>query len=105
MAEAADRMAAVLAEVTFHDPNPAGLRNADADPIRTAAEARSELVDHLTTGVDWIRAVEAMAAAGVTTFIEIGPGRVLTGLTSRIVPDATAIATDAPTTPDGIAVP
>jgi len=105
MAEAADRMAAVLAEVTFHDPNPAGLRNADAGPIRTAAEARSELVDHLTTGVDWIRAVEAMAAAGVTTFIEIGPGRVLTGLISRIVPDATAVATDSSTNPDGISVP
>ncbi len=105
MAEAADRMAAVLSEVTFHDPHPAGLANADARPIRTAAEARTELIEHLTTGVDWIRAVEAMAAAGVTTFIEIGPGRVLTGLTSRIVPGATAIATDSPTTPDGIVVP
>ncbi len=71
---------------TFHDPQPGGLANADARPIRTAAEARAELVEHLTTGVDWVRAVETMAAAGVTTFIEIGPGRVLTGLISRIGP-------------------
>jgi [acyl-carrier-protein] S-malonyltransferase len=105
MAEAADRMAAVLAEVTFHDPRPAGLANADARPIRTAAEARTELVEHLTTGVDWVRAVETMAAAGVSTFIEIGPGRVLTGLISRIVPNASALATDAPNAPDGLAVP
>jgi [acyl-carrier-protein] S-malonyltransferase len=105
MAEAADRLAAVLSEVTFHDPHPAGLTNATARPIRTAAEARTELVEHLTTGVDWVRAVETMAADGVTTFIEIGPGRVLTGLISRIVPVATALATDAPHAPDGLAVP
>lgn len=105
MAEAADRLAAVLSEVTFHDPHPAGLTNATARPIRTGDEARTELVEHLTTGVDWVRAVETMAADGVTTFIEIGPGRVLTGLISRIVPAATALATDAPNNPDGLAVP
>jgi [acyl-carrier-protein] S-malonyltransferase len=105
MAEAADRMAAVLANVSFHHPQPPGLANADARPIRTAQAARSELVEHLTTGVDWVRAVEAMAADGVTTFIEIGPGRVLTGLISRIAPSASALATDAPNAPDGLAVP
>jgi [acyl-carrier-protein] S-malonyltransferase len=105
MAEAAEGLAAVLAGVTFHDPRPAGLANADARPIRTAAEARTELVEHLTTGVDWVRAVETMVADGVTTFIEIGPGRVLTGLISRIAPDASALATDAPNALDGIAVP
>jgi [acyl-carrier-protein] S-malonyltransferase len=105
MAEAADQMAAVLAEVTFHNPRPPGLANADARPIRTATEARTELVEHLTTGVDWVCGVEAMAADGVTTFIEIGPGRVLTGLISRIVPDASALATDAPNSPGGLAVP
>ena len=105
MAEAAHEMAALLAGVTFNDPHPAGLANADARPIRTAAEARAELVEHLTAGVDWVGAIEAMVAGGVTTFIEIGPGRVLTGLTSRIAPDATVLATDAPASPDGLAVP
>jgi [acyl-carrier-protein] S-malonyltransferase len=105
MAEAAEHMKAALAAVQFHDPRPAGLANADGAPILTAEAARAELVEHLTTGVDWVRAVETMAAGGVTTFIEIGPGRVLTGLISRIVPDATALATDAPNAPDGLAVP
>ena len=62
------------------------LANADARPIETAEACRTELVEHLTAGVDWVRAVEQMAAAGVTTFVEIGPGRVLTGLIRRIAP-------------------
>ena len=105
MADAAERMAAILADVTFHNPHPGGLANADARPITTAAAARAELVEHLTAGVDWIRAVETMSAAGVTTFIEVGPGRVLAGLTSRIAGEATVLATDAPNNPDGLAVP
>jgi [acyl-carrier-protein] S-malonyltransferase len=105
MTEAAEQMAAILTEVTFHDPQPAGLANADARPIRTAAEARNELIEHLTAGVDWVGAVEAMQRAGVDTFIEVGPGRVLTGLTSRIATEATILATDSPTSPDGLAIP
>lgn len=105
MAEAAERLAEVIAGITFNDPHPAGLANADARPIRTAADVRAELVEHLTAGVDWVRAIETMTAEGVMTFIEIGPGRVLTGLTSRIAPAATVVATDAPANSDGLAVP
>ena len=61
--------------------------NRDARPLTSAEAARGELVEHLTAGVDWVRAVETMAAAGVTTFIEIGPGRILTGLIRRIAPE------------------
>jgi [acyl-carrier-protein] S-malonyltransferase len=46
-----------------------------------------------------------MTAAGVSTFIEVGPGRVLTGLIKRIAPDAEAIALDDPSAPDRLAVP
>jgi [acyl-carrier-protein] S-malonyltransferase len=81
------------------------LANADARPIATADGARAELVEHLTTGVDWVGAVERMSAAGVTTFVEIGPGRVLTGLIKRIAPGADALSTDDPAAPDGLAVP
>ena len=100
MAEAAEGMRAALAGISFRDPAPALLANADATPLETADACRSELVDHLTTGVDWIRAVETMAAAGVTTFVEVGPGRVLTGLIKRIAPDAEVIPADDPASAD-----
>jgi [acyl-carrier-protein] S-malonyltransferase len=100
MAEAADGMRAALAGITFHDPAVPLLANADGRPIDTADGCRVELVEHLTAGVDWIRIVERMAAAGVSTFVEIGPGRVLTGLIKRIVPDAEAIAADDPASLD-----
>jgi [acyl-carrier-protein] S-malonyltransferase len=94
MAQAADGMRAVLEGVRFSDPAIPLLANADAREIRTAEEARNELVEHLTRGVDWVGAVQRMTAAGVTTFIEVGPGRVLTGLIKRIAPDAEAVALD-----------
>ena len=94
MAEAAEGMRAVLEAVTFNDPIVPLIANADAHEITTAEDARNELVEHLTKGVDWVEAVEHMAAAGVTTFVEVGPGRVLTGLVKRIAPDAEAVALD-----------
>jgi [acyl-carrier-protein] S-malonyltransferase len=105
MADAAAGMARALANVQFADPRPPLLANADARPIREAGAARSELVAHLTTGVDWIAAVERMLAEGVTSFVEVGPGKVLTGLIRRIAPDATVLATDDQSAPGGLAVP
>jgi [acyl-carrier-protein] S-malonyltransferase len=96
MAQAADGMREALTGIAFRDPDAPLLANKDARRIETADACRTELVEHLTAGVDWIRAVETMAAAGVTTFVEIGPGRVLTGLIKRIVPDADVIPADDP---------
>jgi [acyl-carrier-protein] S-malonyltransferase len=105
MAEAAEAMRIVLASVAFHDPATPLLANADARVISTAEACRAELVDHLTAGVDWVAAVETMAAAGVDTFIEIGPGKVLTNLIKRIAPTATALALDEAGAPDRLAIP
>jgi [acyl-carrier-protein] S-malonyltransferase len=105
MAEAAEGMRRVLADFDFRDPIVPLLANADAREITTADGARAELVEHLTAGVDWVAAIERMTAAGVSTFIEVGPGRVLTGLIKRIAPDAEAIALDDPSAPDRLAVP
>ena len=105
MANAAAGMRTVLAEVAFHDPSIPLLANADVRPLTTGDACRAELVDHLTTGVDWIAAVEAMRVAGVTRFVEVGPGRVLSGLIRRIAPDAETVALDDPGAPGGLADP
>ena len=105
MAAAADGMRAVLSDVHFRDPGVPLLANANARRLTTGDACRAELVEHLTTGVDWVRAVETMAAAGVTTFVEVGPGRVLTGLIKRILPDAESVALDDPTAADRLALP
>jgi [acyl-carrier-protein] S-malonyltransferase len=105
MAEAAEEMTRVLAPVAFADPRIALLANADATTITTADGARAELIDHLTRGVDWVGAVGKMSAEGVTTFIEVGPGKVLTGLIKRIAPDANVLAVDEAGAAGGVAVP
>jgi [acyl-carrier-protein] S-malonyltransferase len=105
MAEAAAGMRETLADVAFADPTTTLLANADARPITTGEGARAELVDHLTAGVDWITAVERMAAAGVSTFVEVGPGKVLTGLIKRIAPDAEIVSADDPATHDRLLDP
>jgi [acyl-carrier-protein] S-malonyltransferase len=100
MTQAADGMRDALDGIEFRDPSPPLVANADARRLDTGAACRAELVEHLTTGVDWVHAVEMMAAAGVTTFVEVGPGRVLTGLLKRIVPDAEVIPADDPASAD-----
>jgi [acyl-carrier-protein] S-malonyltransferase len=105
MVDAATGMAQVLAPIAFAEPTVPLIANADARVITTADGARSELIEHLTRGVDWVSAVQKMTADGVTTFVEVGPGKILTGLIKRIAPEATAIALDEASAPGGIAVP
>jgi [acyl-carrier-protein] S-malonyltransferase len=105
MAEAAAAMRDVLAPVEFREPTAALLANADAHAILDGEGARAELVEHLTAGVDWVRAVERMRTDGVETFIEVGPGKVLTNLIKRIAPEATAIALDDVLAGEGLDLP
>jgi [acyl-carrier-protein] S-malonyltransferase len=103
MAEAAEGMRAALSGVPFQDPATPLLANADARTITTGEAARAELVDHLTAGVDWVGAVGRMSASGVTRFVEVGPGKVLSGLIKRIAPDAEIISADDPASADRLA--
>lgn len=105
MADAADGMRQALADITFGTPSAPLLANADAIVLSDGEACRDELIDHLTRGVDWVTAVETMVAAGTNVFIEVGTGKVLTGLVRRIASDATTLAIDDITTESGLELP
>jgi len=84
MQRAAEAFASVVAQVDFHQPRVPVVANVTAAPIATVAEIREELVKQLTSTVRWVESIQYMIAQGVTTFVEIGPKNVLTGLMRRI---------------------
>ena len=96
MRRARDEFARILAKVPFRDPQVPMLGNVHATLIHTAEGLRIELTEHLVHGVQWTASVKRMAAEGVTDFVEIGPGRVLSGLIRRISPEAVTFAVDVP---------
>jgi len=105
MSEAAEGMRQALTDITFNAPRAPLLANADATVLSDGEACRDELIDHLTRGVDWVTAIQTMAAAGTDTFIEVGPGKVLTGLVRRIDKEATTVAIDDITTEGGLELP
>jgi [acyl-carrier-protein] S-malonyltransferase len=96
MRRARDEFGRILAHVPFRDPSVPMLGNVHASVIRTADGLRRELTEHLVHGVQWTSTVRNMAADGVTDFVEIGPGRVLSGLIRRIAPNAEVHPIDSP---------
>jgi [acyl-carrier-protein] S-malonyltransferase len=96
MRRARDEFGRILARVPFRDPQVPMLGNVHGSVIRTADGLRTELTDHLVHGVQWTASVKRMAGAGVTDFVEVGPGRVLSGLIRRISPEAVTHAVDIP---------
>jgi [acyl-carrier-protein] S-malonyltransferase len=94
MRHARDEFAKVLERVPFRDPTVPLVGNVHATMIRTADGLREELTEHLVHGVQWVATIRNMAAIGVTDFVEIGPGRVLTALVKRISPETEAHALD-----------
>jgi len=84
MEPAARGLAEVIASIDFRNPKIKIVANTSAKVLDTADELRTELLSQLTSGIQWQRSVEFMLAHGVSTFIEIGPGSVLSGLIRRI---------------------
>ena len=81
----------ILATLSFCDPVIPVVANTTAQPMTNASEIRAELLRQLRQGVEWQRSIEYMVAEGVATFIEIGPGQVLSGLIQRINRDVETI--------------
>ena len=96
MQKAADRLATDLSSIAWTDLRMPLINNAEAKPIVKAGDIQASLVRQLPSSVLWEDSVKAMAATGVKTFVEIGPGTVLTGLIRRIVPDATTLNVNDP---------
>ena len=92
MRPAQEAMAGVLAEAALNESAIPIVANTTASPVGAAEDIRAELASQLCGCVYWQQSVELMAAQGVTRFIEFGPGKVLTGLSRRIAPDAAAAA-------------
>lgn len=84
MKPAQDRLAVDLKELEFRDLTTPLVTNVDAKPINKGAEAGDALVRQVSQPVRWLESVEFLATQGVQTFIEIGPGRVLSGLVRQI---------------------
>jgi [acyl-carrier-protein] S-malonyltransferase len=81
-------MVQAVAAAAIRAPRVPVVANDSALPMTDAAAMERELTYQLTHPVRWVQCVEYMAAQGVTTFVEIGPGRVLSGLIKRIAPGA-----------------
>ncbi|HEX9022047.1 MAG TPA: ACP S-malonyltransferase [Nitrospirota bacterium] len=88
MKQAGDRLAPELAKVNISDLGIPIVNNADAKFLRTAAELRPSLIRQISSPLYWEDSIRNMVADGYDTFIEIGPGKVLSGLVKRIARDA-----------------
>ena len=84
MKPAEERLRPVLEEAHLKDLWFSVVSNVDASPIGTATAVRNALLRQVASPVRWVESIEKMIAMGVRRFVEVGPGKVLTGLIKRI---------------------
>ncbi len=84
MEPAVDGMRELLPTISFRDPVVPIVANTSGQPLTSGEAVRTELLDQLSTSVQGQRTIEFMIASGVGSVIEIGPGKVLSGLMRRI---------------------
>ncbi len=88
MQVAADRLKKDIDSLEWSDLKVPLINNVEAKVLRSADEVRVSLVQQLPSSVRWQETIQTMWSMGIRNFIEIGPGKVLTGLVKRIVPEA-----------------
>ncbi len=94
MRPVADALTPLLEDADLSDPAVPIMANVDGQPIVIAANLRAELIHHIFSPVQWVRAVETMRDADITDYLEIGPGNVLSGLIKRTDKEARTQTSD-----------
>lgn len=92
MKPAADKLSVTLETIAVNEPKVAVINNVDVATESEATTIRAALIRQLYSPVRWTETVEKMAQDGVQVLVEIGPGKVLNGLTKRIVGDLQAMS-------------
>ncbi|MEO0975726.1 MAG: ACP S-malonyltransferase [Pseudomonadota bacterium] len=96
MAPAADAMSGALANAEITSPAVPLVANVLAEPITDPADIRARLVEQVTGTVRWRESVLWLVGQGVDTFVELGTGKVLTGMVRRISKESTGSAVNTP---------
>ncbi len=91
-----EQMADAIREVAWTDPRVPVAANARGELVSDAESLQAALVEQIASPVRWVECVQALAAAGAETFLEVGPGRVLGGLVRQIQPGADVFSADSP---------
>ena len=89
MKPAADKLALELDKVSFNDARIPVVANVTAKPVTSGKEIKDLLIKQVTGSVYWEDSVKYMSANGITQFVELGPGKVLSGLIKKTVENAT----------------
>lgn len=96
MKPAEDRLAPELRALTVQDPTVPVVANVDAEPKRSGTAAVDALVAQVSSPVRWEDVVRRLASEGVTTYVEVGPGTVLSGLVRKIHREAVVLSVGSP---------
>jgi [acyl-carrier-protein] S-malonyltransferase len=84
MAEAREDLRRFIDRIEFRDPKFPVVSSLTGRVLTTAEEVKQELVDQMTSGINWVRAFREMRRAGADRFVEVGPGKVLSNISRRV---------------------
>jgi [acyl-carrier-protein] S-malonyltransferase len=102
MRPAADRLAEQIAATEFKAPQIPVVHNVTAQTESNPEKIKALMIEQIYSAVRWVECVNAMSSAGVTTTIECGPGKVLSGLNKRINSELTALSVEKPEEVDSV---
>ncbi len=94
MESAQEKLAAELVSSTLTTPSVPVVANYTARPVASEGEIRSTLTSQVTGSVRWIESIQYLVDSGHSTFLELGPGKVIAGLVAKIAPDAKVVSVE-----------